>query len=127
MAKYFTRTSFSHSFLSLMARKKKEIPVFTLIKPARQCTSIFSGKIPLFSCSLTYSSWLFSAVILKTPSVCSNTTRMRVQTPRSITKFTSLPEEEVPEDPQAHTVVSASAGEWWEHCSLSSHRNTASI
>lgn len=40
----------------------------TLIKPAKQWTSIPSGTIPLFSWSLTYSSWLFSAFIRNMPS-----------------------------------------------------------
>lgn len=40
----------------------------TLISPAKQWTSIRSGIIPRFSCSLTASSSLFSAVSLKIPS-----------------------------------------------------------
>ena len=40
----------------------------TLIRPARQCKSTLRGMIPLFSWSLTYSSWLLSALILKIPS-----------------------------------------------------------
>lgn len=44
----------------------------TLMRPARQCTSMPSGIIPRFSCSLTSSSSLFSAFILKIPSACSH-------------------------------------------------------
>jgi len=40
----------------------------TLIRPAKQWTSMPSGTIPLFNWSLTNSSWLFSALIRKIPS-----------------------------------------------------------
>lgn len=43
---------------------------YTLISPAKQCASMPSGTSPLFNWSLTYSSWLFSALILKMPSAC---------------------------------------------------------
>ena len=42
----------------------------TLIRPAKQCTSMPSGITPLFSWSRTYSSWLFSAFIRNIPSAC---------------------------------------------------------
>lgn len=40
----------------------------TLMRPAKQCTSMLSGTTPLFNWSLTYSSCPFSALILKIPS-----------------------------------------------------------
>ena len=46
----------------------KQTLLVTLIKPARQCKSIPSGTTPVFSCSLTETSWLLSALILKIPS-----------------------------------------------------------
>lgn len=39
-----------------------------LISPAKQCTSMSSGTIPLFNWSLTCSSWLFSGFIRNIPS-----------------------------------------------------------
>ncbi|BAT15946.1 Os12g0155250 [Oryza sativa Japonica Group] len=42
----------------------------TLIRPAKQWTSIPSGTIPPFNWSLTSSSWLFSAFMRKIPSAC---------------------------------------------------------
>lgn len=44
----------------------------TFIKPAKQWTSIPRGTTPLFSWSLTYSSWLFSAFIRNIPSAFDN-------------------------------------------------------
>ena len=43
---------------------------YTLISPAKQCISTSSGTNPLFNWSLTFSSWVLSALILKIPSAC---------------------------------------------------------
>lgn len=45
-----------------------KLQMTTLIRPAKQCTSMLSGTTPLFSSSLMYSSWLFSPLILNIPS-----------------------------------------------------------
>ena len=42
----------------------------TLIRLAKQWTSMSSGTTPLFSWSLTCSSWSFSGLIRKIPSAC---------------------------------------------------------
>lgn len=46
------------------------------MRPAKQCTSMPSGITPLFNWSLTYSPWLFPAVILKIPSACTDRSKI---------------------------------------------------
>jgi hypothetical protein len=56
--------------MSTESHKLNDKKKLTLIRPAKQWTSIPYGTIPRFNLSLTISSWLFSAFIRKIPSVC---------------------------------------------------------
>ena len=61
--------------MSTESRKSNDKKKLTLIRPAKQWTSIPYGTIPLFNRSLTSSSWLFSAFIRKIPSACTLQTK----------------------------------------------------
>lgn len=101
---------------------------FTLIRPAKQWTSMPSGTIPLFNWSLTNSSWLFSALMRNIPSACNtqdNIYLIRTKVPNSSESLEIL--KDTPEDHPVRTVVFASSKELWEYCFLQDHRNTALI